>query len=129
MKLNREQFLAAAMMIGALNAAACKRAPGSPEDTKAPAGAETAPPATMEGAPPPAAETGPAPTAEAPLAPPPQLEIPGVPPSSLHFWSAGHWQWNLSQQRYIWIPGNWGLRAAPALPPVRPDRIVPDLGL
>jgi hypothetical protein len=80
-KLNREQFLAAAMMIGALNAAACKQSSSSssPEGTKDTAGAETAPQATAEGAPPPAAEGGPVPTAEGPARPIPTAEGPQIP--------------------------------------------------
>jgi hypothetical protein len=76
-KLNREQFLAAAMMIGALNAAACKQSSSSPDGTKNTARAETAPAATAEGAPPPAAEGAPPPAAEAP--PVPTAEGPQIP--------------------------------------------------
>jgi hypothetical protein len=48
-----------------------------------------------------------------PAPPVPQLEHPGSPPASGHFWIAGHWDW--TGAGYEWVPGRW-------LPP-RPGQV------
>src|ERR1700733_3519508 len=106
MKLYRERFLAAAMIVAALGAAGCRSHKNDSGDDKA---SNPAPaPAGTEGA------SGPAPTAPgeapAPAPPAPQQENAGTPPSADHFWINGHWHW--AGRRYEWVPGHWGIGVA-----------------
>ena len=53
------------------------------------------------------------PVAQAPGAPPPdQMETPPPPPGATWLWKAGHWR--LKHEQWVWEPGKYVERPAPA---------------